>query len=79
MAQAMDWRKREQKASKKRKPKGQSGIHIKKSHAGLLHENLGVPKDKPIPASKLRAAKNSPNPKIRKRATFAINAKSWNH
>ena len=54
-------------------------IHIKASHKGLLHKDLGVPAGKPIPAAKLAAAKHSSNPAIRKRATFAQNAKSWSH
>lgn len=54
-------------------------IKIKPSHKGLLHKNLGVPAGKPIPAAKVAAAKNSPDPAVRKRATFAQNAKSWHH
>jgi hypothetical protein len=42
-----------------------SGISIKPSHKGLLHRDLGVPQGQAIPA-------------VRKRATFAANAKSWN-
>jgi hypothetical protein len=56
-----------------------SGIHIKASHEGLLHTNLGVPQGEPIPADKLAAAKNSSSPAIRRRANFAINAKGFNH
>lgn len=56
-----------------------SGIHIKKSHKGLLHKDTGTPRGKKIPASKLQAAKNSKNPAVRKRATFALNAKKWSH
>ena len=54
-------------------------IHIKASHKGLLHKDLGVPAGKPIPSGKLASAKNSSNPAERKRATFAENAKHWNH
>lgn len=54
-------------------------INIKPSHKGLLHKKLGVPQGQPIPASKVAAAKNSSNPATRKQATFAQNAKSWNH
>lgn len=54
-------------------------IVIKPSHKGLLRKNLGVPEGEPIPASKLAAAKKSPSPAVRKRATFALNAKGWNH
>lgn len=54
-------------------------IKIKKSHKGLLHKDLGVPEDEPIPAGKLAAAKHSKSAAVRKRATFAQNAKKWNH
>ncbi len=55
-------------------------IKIKPSHKGLLHQDLGIPSGQPIPLSRLRAAKHSDNPKIRKRATFAVNAKTkFNH
>lgn len=53
-------------------------IKIKPSHKGLLHKDLGVAAGKPIPASKLSAARNSSNPAERKRAVFAENAKKWN-
>lgn len=59
--------------------KSGSGIHIKKSHEGRLHKALGVPEGQPIPAAKLAAAKKSSDPAIRKEATFAINAKGFNH
>ena len=55
-----------------------SGIKIKKSNQGKLRKSAGVKKGRKIPASKLRSMKNSPNPKTRKRATFALNARSWN-
>ena len=54
-------------------------INIKPSHKGMLHRDLGVPQGQPIPAAKLASAKNSLNPAVRKRATFAQNAKGWNH
>lgn len=50
---------------------------IKKSHAGLLHEDTGTPKGEPIPASKIVEAKNSDDPAVRKRAVFAANAAKW--
>lgn len=53
-------------------------ISIKPSHKGLLHKNLGVPEGEKIPAGKLAAAKKSRDPAVRKRATFAANAKKWN-
>ena len=55
-----------------------SGIKIKKSNQGKLRKTAKVKKGKKIPVSKLRAMKKSKNPKTRKRATFALNARSWN-
>lgn len=46
---------------------------IKKSHRGLLHEDLGVPKGQKIPAAKLAQALRSPDPAVKKRAVFAKN------
>jgi hypothetical protein len=43
-------------------------MHMKK---GSLHESLGVAKGKKIPASKLKKAEHSKNPKTRKRARLA--------
>lgn len=54
-------------------------IVIKPSHKGLLHEDLHVPDGQKIPASKLAEAKKSHSPAVRKRATFALNAKSFKH
>jgi hypothetical protein len=53
-------------------------IKINPSHKGLLHEDLGIPKDKPIPLSRMMAAKRSKDPAERKRVTFAANAREWN-
>ena len=55
------------------------GIHIKKSHEGLLHKNLGIAKGQKIPAKKLSKALHSSNAKVKKRAVFAENAKHWHH
>ena len=55
------------------------GIDIKPKNKGKLHKELGVPAGKKIPAAALAHAKNSKNPAERKRATFAENAKKWNH
>jgi hypothetical protein len=52
-------------------------IYIKPSKRGSLHEHLGVPKDKKIPASKL-SIKAGDSPAIRKKKQFAINARKWN-
>lgn len=55
-----------------------SGIHIKAANKGKLHKELGVPKDKKIPAKKLEAAKKNASPAEKKRIVFAENAKKWN-
>lgn len=53
-------------------------IRIKKANRGKLRKSAGTKKGKKIPVSKLRAMKKSKNPKTRKRATFALNARKWN-
>lgn len=55
-----------------------SGIHIKKANRGKLRKSTGTKKGKKIPVSTLKRLKKSKNPKTRKRATFALNARSWN-
>lgn len=52
-------------------------IKIKKSHKGLLHKDLGIPTGTKIPEAKLAAAAKSKDPKVRKRAQFAENAKKF--
>ena len=48
---------------------GQKPVSFKK---GGLHESLGVPADKPIPAGKMAAAKQGKyGPKAQKQANFA--------
>ena len=59
--------------------KSGGGIHIKPSHKGLLHKDLGVKAGSPIPAKKLESALHSDDPAVRKRANFARNAKKWHH
>lgn len=54
-------------------------IKIKASHKGLLHKNLKVKKGNKIPVAKLESAKRSKNAAVRKRATFALNARKWSH
>jgi hypothetical protein len=56
-----------------------SGIHIKASHKGLLHKNLGVKAGQPISAGKLEAAKKTAGPAEKKRIVFAENARKWKH
>ena len=54
------------------------GIHIKPSHKGLLHKDLGVAAGKPIPEAKMERAKVNASPAEKKRIVFAENAKKWN-
>jgi oligoendopeptidase F len=65
------------KRSTSRSRKGGSGIHIKPANRGKLRKTAKVKKGRKIPVSKLRAMKKSKNPKTRKRATFALNARKW--
>jgi len=60
------------------KRKARSPIKIKKANQGKLRKTAKTKKGNKIPVSKLRALKKSKNPKTRKRATFALNARSWN-
>lgn len=54
-----------------------SGIKIKKANRGKLRSTAGAKKGRKIPMSTLRRLKKSSNPKTRKRANFAINARKW--
>jgi oligoendopeptidase F len=54
-------------------------IRIKPENKGKLHKSTGTPKGEKIPVSKLEKAKHSKDPKTRKRATFALNARKWHH
>jgi oligoendopeptidase F len=58
--------------------KRKSGIKIKASNRGKLRKAAGTKKGNKIPVSKLRKMKNSKNPKTRKRANFALNARKFN-
>lgn len=58
-------------------PKGR--IHIKAKNKGKLHEKLGVPKGKKIPAAKIEAAEHADSPALRKEAQFAENARHFAH
>lgn len=54
-------------------------INIKPANRGKLHAKLGVLQGQTIPAKKLAKAKASSSPAERKEATFAQNAKKWDH
>ena len=53
-------------------------IKIKPSHEGLLRKKTKTKAGKNIPASKIEADTHSKDPKTRKQAIFAENAKKWN-
>lgn len=55
--------------------KGGSGIHIKKKNRGKFTEYCGGE----VTDECIQKAKKSKNPKLRKRATFAANARKWKH
>lgn len=48
-------------------------------HKGRLHDHLHVPHGEKIPEDKLRAAKNSKNPTIRREAALAVTLKGMGH
>lgn len=50
-------------------------IHIKKANRGKFTDYCGGK----VTQECINRGKNSPNPKIRKRATFAANARKWKH
>lgn len=54
-------------------------IHIAKSHHGMLHKALGIAQGQPISQAKLSMAKKSSDMHVREMATFAMNARGWDH
>jgi hypothetical protein len=56
------------------------GLHKALDHLnkGGLHRALGVDPNKPIPASKLQAARKSKTDHVRKMANFASVMSKWN-
>ncbi len=54
-------------------------MDINPQNKGKLHEKLGVPKKKKLSVAALEKAKQSSSPAERKEATFALNARKWNH
>ena len=63
------------KTSKLMEKGGKSGIHIKKENRGKFTDYCGGK----VTSECISKGKNSPNAAIRKRATFAANARKWNH
>lgn len=52
-------------------------IHIKKSHRGLLHRDMGVPQGKKLTMGQMQRAAKNASPAEKKRIVFAENARSW--
>lgn len=53
-------------------------IHIKKSHIGKLHSDLGIKQGEKIPHSTLVSALGkTSSPAIKKRINFALSAAKW--
>lgn len=55
------------------------GIHIKKSHEGRFHKDLGKSADEKITSSDIEKGLHSKSAAVRKRANFARNARKWHH
>lgn len=57
--------------------------HIKPSHKGLLHEDLGIPQGKNISVHELMVAgeraHRTGSAKLARRVNFAKNARKWHH
>lgn len=56
-----------------------STIHIKPSRKGSLRRIAKAKKGQPIPMATLQRLAHSKNPKTRRKAQFAINARSFKH
>jgi Tfp pilus assembly protein PilV len=59
-------------------PGARSGIYIKPSKRGTLHDALGISRDKKIPVSMLQD-KPGDSPALKKKKLFARNARKWSH
>lgn len=54
-------------------------IHIKPSHKGLFHKDVGKSPGAKITSADIQKGLHSKNPAERKRANFARNARKWHH
>ena len=68
-----------EKVSKGKLRASGGGIHIKPSHEGKLHKEMGIPEGHKISEKKLHAAEKDASPAEKKHITFAENAKKWHH
>ena len=55
------------------------GIHIKPSHKGLFHKDVGKKAGAAITEKDIEKGLHSKDPAERKRANFARNARKWHH
>jgi oligoendopeptidase F len=76
MARAVSLKTARRKRKTARK-KGKSGIYIRPQNRGKLRKATKTKKGQKIPVSKLQKMKKSRDPKVRRRATFALNARKW--
>ena len=67
------------KRSKTERKKGGANIKIKASRQGSLRKATKTKKGNKIPVATLERMKKSKNPKMRRKATFALNARKWKH
>lgn len=58
--------------------RGKAPIVIRPQNRGKLRKAAGAKKGRKIPVAKLRKMARSRDPKVRKRAQFALNARQWN-
>jgi len=64
---------------KKRRKKKKFRIYIKPSRRGSLRKIAKVKPGQKIPLSTLRRLAKSKDPRIRRKAIFALNARKWGH
>ena len=69
-------RRKKKTGAKTAGAKPPSGIQIKKTNQGKMRKTAGAKSGQNISVQRLRQLKNSKNPTTRKRATFALNAKT---
>ncbi len=69
-------RRKKKTGAKTAGSKPPSGIQIKKANQGKMRKTAGAKSGQKISVQRLRQLKNSKNPTTRKRANFALNAKT---
>lgn len=56
-----------------------NSIHIKKSKQGSLRKAMHAPEGKKLSVSAMQSKKKNASPAMKKKLTFALNAKKWKH